>query len=52
MVIKVAGNDVPLYTEVILVLKQLYKDGHISSTVKKRKLQEVKKVVDSMLTNL
>ncbi len=52
MGIKVSSNDVPLYTEVILVLKQLYKDGHISNSVKKSRLQEVQKTVAAMLTNL
>ena len=52
MGIPVADNDAPLYTEVILVLKRLYKDGRISNGVKKSRLTEVQKVVTAMLSNL
>ena len=52
MSIKITGNNAPLYTEVILVLKQLYRDVHISSSVKKRRLIEIQKITAAMLTNL
>ncbi len=52
MGIKTAGDDAPLYTEVILVLEQLYKDGRINRSVKKNRLQKVQKVISAMLSNL
>ena len=52
MGIEVSNNDAPLYTEVILVLEQLYKDDRISSSVKKSRLLEVQKVVSEMLSKL
>ena len=52
MGVKISGNDAPLYTEVILVLEQLYKDGRINSSVKKNRLQKIQKVISAMLTKL
>lgn len=49
---KIASNDAPLYTEVSLVLKQLYKEPKISRDTKVNRLRKIVKECQTMIANL
>ncbi len=47
-----SSNNAPLYTEVSIILKQLYKDPKISREVKVNRLRKIVKECQVMLANL